>query len=108
VIERRQVRWTVGLLSKLRPIHVAATAVLAFYLGVMCHATRAGSANPGAVPAQVALGERLFLETRFSQPFFARQRKGEPESGNLQQSFASSIRFNAAAGYQLPYLPSGR
>jgi len=63
----------VGLLSKLRPIHVAAVPVLAFYLGVMCHATRAGSANTGVVPAQVAFGERLFLETRFSQPFFARQ-----------------------------------
>ena len=97
MIKPRQPSWTAGLLSKLRPIHVAAMPVLAFYLGVMCHATRAGSANPGAVPAQVALGERLFLETRFSQPFFARQRKGE---GRLNPATSNNPSLRASDSTQ--------
>ena len=48
-----------------------------YFLGVMCHAARAAPAKSSVVPAEVALGERLFLETRFSEPFFARHRGGD-------------------------------
>src|SRR5271156_1675857 len=51
--------------------------VVAICLGVMCQAALAAPAKSGVVPAEVALGERLFLETRFSEPFFARHGGGD-------------------------------
>lgn len=72
---------------KLRSVGIAALPVVALFLGMICHAARAASAKSSVVPAQVALGERLFLETRFSEPFFARQRGGD---GTLNPATANN------------------
>jgi cytochrome c peroxidase len=62
-----------GALSKTRVAAAALLAVL-FVHAIMCAIAAVGSAPAFGLPAEVALGERLFLETRFSQPFSAHQR----------------------------------
>jgi len=58
-----------------------AAMVAALALSIGCRMAWAGAALSAAVPAEVALGERLFLETRFSQPYFARQQTFPDRAG---------------------------
>ena len=55
------------------PMAAAALLAVLFCHAIMCAIAAAGSAPSVGVTAEVALGERLFLETRFSQSFSAHQ-----------------------------------
>lgn len=69
-------------------------SVLSLMLGMLCY-TPVYAANEEHDPAEIAIGERLFLETRFAQRYFVNNSKAEPvlentvtTTGTLAGAFA--------------------